>query len=77
MGEIVFGLVASGAVLAAWDAARRYIAAKELSQREIDRIIAVEFDLQKQRELIDNLNSKLNAVGAAQATRTQRIGGLR
>ncbi len=77
MGEVILGIVSAGAVLAAWDAMRRYIAGQQLAQREIDRIIALEYEQKKTRELVDNLGSKLNAAQAANANRTPRIGGLR
>lgn len=77
MEHVIYALVAGGAVLATWDAARRYIAGKQLLQREVDRIIALEFKAEKQREALDNLGSKLGVVQQATTRASQRIGGLR
>jgi hypothetical protein len=76
MTEAIYGLVASGFVLALWDAARRYLEVKLFNDREIQRIIELEHEQRKLRELIENVGSKLNAAQASQATRSP-VRGLR
>lgn len=75
--EIVIGIIGTGAVLAAWDAARRHIAARRYNQELIDALQEQQRELERQGQQIQAVMGKLNTTTAATATRMPRIAGAR
>lgn len=63
-------LLGSIGALALWDAARRHIAARRYNQQMLDKLDKFERELEKQGGQIQAVMGKVNATGAAVATRS-------
>ncbi len=74
---VVVGIVLSGGIVAAWDVARKQVAASRYNQATLDRIANIDRELERQHEQQQAILSKLNAAVGAQASRLPRSMGVR
>lgn len=65
------------AVAAAWDIARKYVAAKKFNEAMLDRMSGIDRELEKQHEQQQAILGKLHATIAATNMRSMRAGAAR
>lgn len=75
MLSTLIALVCLAAIVAAWDAARRYFDMKRFNQTALDHLATVEREQEKLASQVQALAGKLNMATATGVTRLNRAGG--
>ncbi len=74
---VVIGIVLSGGIVAAWDVARKQVAATRYNQATLDRLANIDRELERQHQQQQAILGKVNAAVGAQASRLPRSLGVR
>jgi len=77
MDQVTIGLLGFSAVVAMWDAARRYIDVRRFNQVILDNHARIERDHADLTRKVANLAEKLSFNTASISSRTPRAGGMR
>ncbi len=77
MDQVTIGLLGFAAVVAAWDAARRYFEMRRFNQTILDNQARIERDHADLAKKVHNIGEKLSLNLGASSGRTPRLGGIR
>ena len=75
--DAIILILGAGLILAFWDAARMFIAARRFNQETLDRIVKLEAASVVHQDRLDSLHSKLGMQQAATNTVAAKMRGIR